>query len=108
MGTTNQWREGLRETRVQHMTEAEARTSAQATIQGRAMMIGKGTMPAVVAERSAVVFYGVVQDGDNLAIIGYDANVQPVSPPVAQRFAMGIEGMLEASALATEMTRGLK
>lgn len=85
MGTTNQWRDGLRETRVQHM--AEGRTFGN-------------TVPSFF-------FYGVVQDGNNLAVMGYDAHCRPAGP-IVQRFPIGVVGMCDAITLSNVLTDGLR
>lgn len=54
-----------------------------------------------------VVFFGVVQDGDKLAVIGYDAKVQPAGKPVGT-FPMGLIGMFNALSLADTLTGGLQ
>lgn len=56
--------------------------------------------------KERVLFYGVVQDRDRLAVIGYGLDVRPVGRPV-KRFEMGTTQFLEAQAFADCMTERL-
>lgn len=54
------------------------------------------------AER--ILFYGVLQDGDDYVVVGYGMTVKPVTSPVGKRFPLGVAGMIDALAEAKAKT----
>jgi hypothetical protein len=54
-----------------------------------------------------IAYYGVVQDGNSLAVVGYDLNCQPATKPI-KRFPMGVDGMLKALGFAASKDGELK
>lgn len=54
-----------------------------------------------------VAYYGVVQDGEGLAVVGYDTRCQIVTKPV-KRFEMSTEQLLKAIEFCSVMDRSVK
>lgn len=54
-----------------------------------------------------VLYYGVLQDGNQLAVVGYDCNCAIATKPI-KRFPMGVQNMLDALRFVEHMDRTLE